>query len=141
MDEFEIKSSSSDLVLICSNLKNDELQVRLESHSIRAELKVSANNPYTCEFYDLADFLECISSKNPPWEKSIEWTSLEGEFKLSATCSALGQVIFVVTLSNQFSSEEWCIETQLKYELGQLPELAKSARNFFKKTAPVGSCL
>ena len=66
-------------------------------------------------------------------EGQRRWETIEGEFKISAKCSRLGQVTFEIEFSQYSRAEEWVVKTQLNTELGQMPRLAKSAREFFGK--------
>lgn len=128
MSEFIIKSSTSDLSLVLSDINGDYFKATLQSSHLNVVREVYA---YT-DAYGLADLIEFLSSQKKPWVGEESWESLEGEFKLTATCSILGQVIFKIILSEKTGKdEEWLIETGLTNELGQLEELAKSARAFF----------
>jgi hypothetical protein len=127
MNEFKIKSVESDLVAILSDIKGDYFKIRIESAILFAEREVWA---YT-DSYFFADLLETLASYEKPWKDTKSWESIEGELKVSAECSKLGQVSFSFELSDAGRSEEWVMKTVLVTELGQLPKLAKSARAFF----------
>jgi len=127
MSELQIKSATSDLELILSDINGDYFSAQIEASHINAKRKVWA---YT-DAYGFADLLENLSSLTSPWEGEEVWESLEGEFRFSASCSKLGQITFEVALLHQGCPEEWLLQTQIKYEFGQLPKLAKSARAFF----------
>lgn len=128
MSEFIIKSSTSDLALVLSDIKGDYFKASLQSSHLNAIREVYA---YT-DAYGFADLIEFLASQKQPWKGEEGWESLEGEFKLTATCSVLGKVTFKIILSERTGGdEEWLVETGLAYELGQLEKLAKSARAFF----------
>lgn len=125
--EFIIKSSTSDLTLMLSDINGDYFKVTLKSFHLNTTREVYA---YT-DGDGFAKMFERLASYNKPWAGEEIWESLEGEFKLSANCSTLGQVTFKINLSYMGCSEEWSVETDLLYEFGQLEKLAKSARAFF----------
>ena len=55
-------------------------------------------------------FQELAGSKTP-WQGAHTWKSLDGEFSLSATCTTLGQVNFLIKLSHLTGSpEDWQIQ-------------------------------
>lgn len=130
MKEFRIKSSDSDLELILSDIKDDYFKARIVSNHINSVREVYA---YT-DAYGFADMMESLASHEKGWPDKQRWETLEGEFKVYATCSKLGKVTFEIELSHYGCSEEWILNTQLNTELGQLPRLAKSARAFFGKS-------
>lgn len=104
MSEFIIKSSTSDLSLVLSDINGDYFKATLQSPHQNAVREVYA---YT-DTYGLADLMEFLSSQKKPWVGEESWESLEGEFKLTATCSILGQVIFKIILSEKTGKdEEW----------------------------------
>lgn len=127
MNSFSIKSNVSDLALEFSNVKGDDFTVKLVSSHISANREVYA---YT-DSYTLADLLEWLARHEKPWLGEEHWESLEGEFKLYASCSSLGTVKFRVILNSYYGGEDWNIETILLSEMGQLPVFARSARLFF----------
>jgi hypothetical protein len=127
MSEFRIKSSDSDLELILSDIQGDFFKARIVSKYLNTIREVWA---YT-DAYGFADLMENLSSYEKPWTDLKRWESIEGEFKILASCSKLGTVTFEIELSHHGCAEEWAVKTQLNSELGQLPRIAKSARAFF----------
>lgn len=72
----------------------------------------------------LLTFLAELGKQGGPWSDTREWQSIEGDFKLSVTCTALGNVIFNVELRGlQGATEEWAVTAGIDYELGQLQRL------------------
>jgi len=62
-----------------------------------------------------------LGKQGRPWNGVREWQSIEGDFKLSATCTALGNVAFNVELHGlQGATEEWAVTAGIDYELGEL---------------------
>jgi Family of unknown function (DUF6228) len=130
MKEFRIKSSLSDVELRLFNIQGDYFTVEIVSGSMKAIREVWA---YT-DAYTFADLIEALASHDRPWEGSECWESLEGEFKFSATCTKLGQVMFEIELSQSGNAEFWLIKSQIRSDFGTLPILARSARVFFGNT-------
>ena len=127
MDEFRIKSCSSEIELLLSQKQNDYFVAEIISSHMKAVRKVWA---YT-DSYSFADLMEWMAVQDRPWEDTQYWESWEGEFKLSSTCNSLGQVTFEIELNHFGAAEEWLIKTQIFSEFGYLPILSKSARKFF----------
>jgi hypothetical protein len=127
MDEFRIKSCSSDIELLLSQIQNDYFVAEIASSHMKAVRKVWA---YT-DSYDFADLVEWMASQDRPWEGTQYWESWGGEFKFSCECNSLGQVTFEIELNHFGVAEEWSVKTQILSEFGHLPILAKSARKFF----------
>lgn len=130
MSEFIIKSNDSDLLLRLSDIKDDFFTAEIISNRLTAKISVYGYCPHS---YSFADFFERLASQDKPWETEQCWESLEGEFKLAATCSSLGAVIFTVNF-NQNGGEDWNIETEIRSDLGQIPELARTGRLFFSQS-------
>jgi hypothetical protein len=57
------------------------------------------------------------------------------EFMLEATCDSRGIVNLKFSMSNLGIIEPWKFEGNVRTEVGQLPALAKSARQFFGASA------
>ena len=131
MTEFRIKSSDTDLELILSDIKGDYFKVHLVSAHLQAMREVWA---YT-DAYGFADLFKYLASKEKPWEGEETWQSIEGEFKFSATCNHVGKIKFVIELNHFGCTEEWQAKTEINSEFGQLPHLAKKAREFFGESS------
>jgi Family of unknown function (DUF6228) len=127
MPEFRIQSSDSDLALVLSDIRGDYFGISVESRRLSAICEIWG---YT-DAYGFADLWEFLASQTQPWQGEKTWISLEGEFEFSATCSSLGQLTFTITLSDNRCAEPWQMTTELRQEMGQLPNLARSARTFF----------
>jgi hypothetical protein len=116
------------MINIRSCSSNRELRISCESDSnLLAELvgfPVSAKVEVWVENGDAAGlqaFLADLGKQGRPWNGAREWQSIEGDFKLSATCTALGNVVFNVELHGlQGAAEEWAVTAGIDYELGQL---------------------
>jgi len=125
--EFRIKSSHTDLELILSDIKGDYFIARISSKHMKITREVWAY----ADAYGFAELFEWLASQEKPWNEKQSWESLEGEFKFSAMCSSLGVITFEVEFNHYGCAEEWQAKTQLSSEFGQLPALAKQAREFF----------
>ncbi|WP_430438497.1 DUF6228 family protein [Noviherbaspirillum suwonense] len=81
------------------------------------------------ESEDLASFIDffvALREQQQPWQGIRTWVSLEGDLKLSATCSSLGGVVFQVELRGlQGAPEEWQVVAGIESELGQLDRIAE----------------
>lgn len=124
---FAIKSTESDLKLVLSELNGEFFTSRLVSEHLSA-LRVVCT--YT-DSHGLANLLERVSKREKPWDGEEYWEGIEGDFRLSVSCSSLGVITFMIRLTHYGIGENWKVETELKSEMGQLPEIARSARVFF----------
>ena len=125
---FSIHSTSSSRELVFSAHKDDYFHVELKGFEISASAGVWA---YT-DANGLNEFFQELGCFEKPWQGQRSWSSLEGDFSLSETCTSLGNVTFrVALLGLQGAPEEWRAETGLVTELGQLEKIAKQAEIFF----------
>lgn len=126
---FEIKSVDSDLKFTFTDIVKDSFKIIISSNSLNTVREV-----YSFTDSDgIAKLLEELASKSTPWPGREEWESLEGEFKISATCNHFGHVKFCIEIHQIGSDEDWSVNAELKTEFGQLPKIAKSARKCFIK--------
>lgn len=125
---FSIRSNSSDRELLFSNLEGDYFQVNLKGIQVSARTTVFA---YT-DARSLKNLFQELGKFDRPWNNTKEWGSLEGEFNISATCNALGHVLFRVEIRIlPGDPEESCVKTGITTELEKLVSLAKDAEDFF----------
>ena len=118
-----IRSCSSNRELKISCASNSYLLVELASFPVSAKVEVWAE---TGDAAGLQAFLTDLGKQENPWSGMREWQSIEGDLKLSATCNALGNVVFAVELHGlQVASEEWAVTAGIDYELGQLKRLSQ----------------
>jgi hypothetical protein len=128
---FSINSVKSDRVLIFSHRVGEFFRAELKGHDLSASIKVST---YT-DNDGLNQLFQELGSSERPWQGEKSWSSLEGEFTLSATCSSLGVVCFYVSLrAFPGAPEEWSVEAGLETEFGQLAKIAKWSDAFFHAT-------
>ena len=124
---FSIPSRLSSREIIFSDRQGDEFIAELRGNP-SASIRVDA---YT-DSQGLATYFKELASHDKPWSGEVRWASLEEEFIISATCSSLGEVHFIITFHQYLGSpEEWSISAGIETELGQLPMIAKQVSRFF----------
>jgi hypothetical protein len=129
---FSIKSNASDRELVFLSPRSDHFIVQLRGTALQASREVYA---YT-DARGLSDFFGELAAYRRPWGETRSWESLEGEFALSAACSALGQVTFAIRIRDMLGGpEEWDVKASVVTELGALPTIAGHARLFFDVVA------
>jgi hypothetical protein len=127
---FSIRSTPSNRELIFNSRKGDYFRVELKGIVMSASIDVWA----TTDNQGLNIFFQEIASSKSPWKGTRAWGSLEGEFEISATCTTLGHVIFLIKMAGQIGgTEEWKAQFGLETELGQLDSIARNASEFFKQ--------
>lgn len=123
-----IQSNTSDRILTLSN-RRDEWFTATLSGNPQVAIDVST---YADEF-GLLDYFRKLGRYRKAWEGEIVWSSLENDFQLSAFCSSLGQVTFILNLSGfPGGEEEWSVTVGISTELGQLTAMAKQAKQLFQ---------
>lgn len=125
---FSIHSTSSRRELVFSAHKGEYFHVELKGFDVTASTDVWA---YT-DANGLNEFFQELGRAERPWQGQRSWTSIEGDFSLSATCTSLGNVTFhVALLGLPGAPEEWRVEAGLETDFGQLEQIAKHAGLFF----------
>lgn len=120
-----IRSCSSNRELRITYTSDSHLVAELVGFSVSARLEVWLE---TGDAAGLQAFLVDLGKQGQPWSGTREWESIEGDFRLSVTCTALGNVIFNLTLRGlQGATEEWALTAGIDYELGQLEHLAQES--------------
>jgi hypothetical protein len=129
---FSLKSNASDRELVFSSPRPDYFVVELRGRALGVTREVYA---YT-DAHGLSAFFAKLAACERPWVGTQRWDSLEGEFSLSAACTALGQVSFTVRIRDMLGGpEEWEVSAKIASELGALPAVAANARQFFDVVA------
>ena len=124
---FSISSTSSSRKLIFSGLNGEYFRVELTG-DVSATTNVWA---YT-DANNLNGLFQELGRLEKPWQGEKGWQSIEGEFSIAASCSALGEVMFKIQIAgSEGAPEEWRVSAGLATEFGQLPQIAKSAEVFF----------
>ena len=125
-----IRSCSSNRELKISRASESCLLAELTGFSVSAKVEVWVE---TGDAAGLQAFLADLGEQDRPWSSKREWQSIEGDFRLSATCTALGHIVFNVELHGlQGAPEEWAVTACIEYELGQLERLFQESG--FEKT-------
>lgn len=107
---------------------DDHFTVELKGRSVYATQVVYA---YT-DALGVAELFARLAANERPWTGVESWESLEGEFRLSAMCSPLGEVTFFLEIAGmQGAPEEWRVSASITTEFGQLCQLSAGARRLF----------
>jgi uncharacterized protein DUF6228 len=77
----------------------------------------------------LADLFEFFADNWKGWDGSKLWGSLEGELSIAAHSDRLGHVYLTVKL-REGAPAKWTLEANLVVDAGNLPALARVAREF-----------
>ena len=116
-----IRSCTSNRELRISCASDSYLLAELTGFSVSARVEVWVE---TGDAAGLQAFLTDLGKQGRPWSGTRDWQSIEGDFRLSATCTPLGNVVFSVELHGlQGATEEWAVTAGIDYELGQLERL------------------
>ncbi len=123
-----IHSTSSGRELVFSCCRDEYFHVALKGVEVSAEAEIWA---YT-DADGLKNMFPDLGSLASPWHGEHSWTSIEGDFSLTATCTSLGNVTLRVEFRGlQGAPEEWRVQAGLVLDFGQMEKLAKSAKIFF----------
>jgi len=127
MESIEIKSGSTAASLKFCNRDSEYFNVVYESPSVKLMKRVWG---YTdCKY--LVSLFRFMAKEWKGWEGSQEWTSIEGEFGISATCDNLGHILLTLTFKEFDGPENWKANVQLFIDSGQTETIAKQAAEFF----------
>ena len=117
-----IRSCTSNRELRIRHARDSYLLVELAGFPVSASVEVWVE---TGDAAGLQAFLADLGKQERPWNGMREWQSIEDDFKLSATCTALGNVVFNVQMRGlQGAPEEWVVTAGIDYELGRLEHLS-----------------
>jgi hypothetical protein len=65
------------------------------------------------------------------WEGELSWSTLEGEFKMTATADRLGHIDLLVEIHSDAYPREWELKARLNLEAGSLELLYRSVATVF----------
>jgi Family of unknown function (DUF6228) len=120
-----VRSTNSNRALHIGGAIGSSIPVKLTGFPVTADTEVWFE---TGDVDALADFFAELGQMESPWQGARAWESLEGDFRLSVTCSSLGAVLLRVELRGlQGAPEEWHVEVGIETEFGQLEHMAKEA--------------
>lgn len=120
-----IHSSNSSRTLLLEASAGSYLTARLEGHEVSGSVEVWVE---TGDVAGLADFFGDLGRLEKPWTGARSWGSLESDLSVSATCTSLGAVTFLVSMSGMPGApEEWRLQAGIETEFGQLSRLATEA--------------
>lgn len=133
LSSLSICSTESDRELVLSRHQNERIRVELRGAAVSAYADIWV---YT-DASDLNSFIQELGQFERPWRDGRSWSSVEGDFSISVTCTSLGVVKLRIELrAAQGEPEEWEVKAGLVLELGQLPKIAKEFNAFFTDTTP-----
>ena len=121
---FVIKSSKDGLALEMSIENSDCVIAKVSGTGLQAGAPV-----YTYMSQGIGQYFGDLANNWKGWQGKKEWSSLEGELKLKASCDHLGHIFLSVHLING-APPIWEIQADLTLEAGQLENLATEARAF-----------
>lgn len=127
MDRVVIKSANTSATLTLCERDADYFTVIYESPSVKLVKRVWG---YTDGEY-LVNLFMYIAKEWKGWEGAQEWSSIEGEFGLSATCDSLGHVMLAITIRELDGPELWNASVSLGLDSGQTEKIANQVRQFF----------
>jgi len=83
----------------------------------------------------LLELFESLAQNWKGWDGEKLWSSLEGEFSLSATADRLGHVWLGYRLRGDDRGDTWELKGSLLLEAGQLDAIAREMRAFWNASA------
>lgn len=91
-----------------------------------------ANPPYG---EDPTSLFDSMAQQWSGWQGALEWRAFKSEMQILATCDKRGHVALEFRLpSDDYGGwPEWSARFVVELEAGQLDNLARDARAFFKK--------
>ena len=104
--------------------------VTLQGESLHAELRVSG---YLAP--DLGQFFHELAAQWRGWEGERGWSSLEGEFELSATSDRTGHTTLQFKLRPPLTGCEWRVAGALLLEAGNLESVAQEVSRAWSRHA------
>ena len=133
LTSLSIHSTDSDRELVLSQHQDEQLRVYLKGAGVSASAHISI---YT-DAGDLNRYFQELGRLKRPWPGERSWSSIEGDFMLSVSCTSLGVVALQIELrALQGAPEEWWVKAGILLELGQLPEIARNSNAFFSSAPP-----
>jgi Family of unknown function (DUF6228) len=106
-----------------SSADSDSFHVRLTGHDFKAEAGVSAFMAPS-----LGNFFDSLADEWTGWQGKKVWSSLEGEFTLTATSDSTGHVTLAYFLRPPYTGFHWELRGALEIEAGQLAAIARDVR-------------
>lgn len=112
---FAIKSSCSSRLIKFSPIQYEGFKVELTDPYVSCQADIF---PVTDED-GLTDFFTELGSSTTPWQGQRSWSSICGDFCISAGCSSLGVVVLDVTIRGQMGGpDNWSVSARIETELG-----------------------
>jgi hypothetical protein len=127
-ESLEIGSGSVSLQIAVADRHVDGrpayLNVRVGDGSASASLRV-----YIHVADDLVAFFADLACAWRGWPGEKAWSSVEGDFKMTATNDGRGHVSLLVALKPQVPQPPWAFQATVPLEAGELDRIAAGARD------------
>jgi len=130
-DVVTIKSSRSkgELKLSEPNPPGSRYPIEYLRVSLRdREIAASSSRVYIYEPFSLAAFFDDLAACWKGWEGEKRWESVEQDFTLSITADGLGHVAMKVILKSGPYEDDWCVQSVIHVDAGQLEEIAATVK-------------
>jgi hypothetical protein len=121
----------SNFVLEDDSPTADSFLVEVNGHEIHAQTRVSSFMAA-----DLGNFFADLARNWKGWEGAKVWSTLEGDFQLSAASDSVGHVRLAYSLRPADTGFNWELRGALEVEAGQLEHLAIEAARAWNRDAP-----
>jgi len=126
-------------VIIRSSRDGTELTLSTEGFPASEKLEVSLVGPScsarlaTSTYYSGSPALlfRKMAASWRGWEGELCWSTLEGEFKMTATADRLGHILLLAELHSDAYPREWELKARLDLEAGALEQLCRSIEAVF----------
>jgi Family of unknown function (DUF6228) len=102
----------------------DTFVVSIERQDVRVEASASA---FMAQ--DLGQYFEELASNWRGWQGRKEWSTLEGEFTLSATSDSTGHIALAYFLRPPHTGFHWELRDAVELEAGQLQAIAQEMKD------------
>ncbi|WP_316367281.1 DUF6228 family protein [Candidatus Thiodiazotropha sp. CDECU1] len=128
MESAHIKSTSTSATLIFREREGDYFSIVYDSPAVKIQKRVWG---YT-DCQALVGLFQSLAQDWKGWEGVREWSSIEGEFGLSASSDNLGHIELSISFAEFDAPEEWSAKVCLLLDSGQTESIAKKVRVFFE---------
>jgi hypothetical protein len=123
-----IESARNGATLKFSNRESDYFHITLAGTKLQGSISVYSYEPRGT---DVVGFFRDLASHWDGWTGKKEWSSLEGEFQLSASMDSTGHVNLDIEMRSGHDDYAWSIKTTLLIEAGHLSQISSDIGRFF----------
>lgn len=124
----EIKSSLGKRSLHLHDHEGDYFSVTIDGDGPRATKRIWGFTD--CEF--LSQLFDSLAEDWRGWQGERAWKSIESDLEITARSRSTGQITISISLRNQDGSDDWKLSAPIFTEAGQLENIARQVRAFFK---------